>query len=268
MSHTREEEEGEAEENWLFIVQLPLRKSSSEFQFMDSILCAIIMCTCSWCLITLFDFVFILFLCRKQMSTITQRMTASREARKRQNMMATRVFSPLSPGIQRVYGGKEGNAFQFPPKPHRSAPKVKFSSKVTEFPDHSAEVDRHEESGLRQSSKMHSSTHPTSSTHSPSHVPASGHVARSPEYANVGMRSSEHGNVGMRPSEHTSLGVKASEHGNIGTRSIQGLRLQEHGKKGARTSEHLDRSMPDGESGYSKHPPTETAQTHSRKQTE
>ncbi len=199
------------------------------------------------------------------MTTVTQRMNASREARKRQNMMATRAYSPLSPVIQRVYGGKEeGNTFLFPLRPHRSAPRVKFSSKVTEFPDHNPEADRREDSGQRQSSKIHGHHSPSHSSsvhaahpsgHSPSHAPVPGH-------AGMGTRTSEHGNMGARSSEHGITGMRSSE---------QGLRMLGHGMKGGRTSDYgggSDRSMPDGDSGYSKHPPAENVHTHSRKPSE
>lgn len=196
------------------------------------------------------------------MSTVTKQMNASREARKRQNIMATRVFSPLSPVIQRVYGGREeGKAFPFPPRPHRSAPRVKFSSKVTEYSDYNHEVDRHgDDSGPRQPSKTHSHHSPSHSSsvhqsiHVPSHAPVSGH-------GSMGMRSLEYGNVSMRSSEHRNMGMR-SEHG---------MRSSEHGTKGTRTSEHGwgafsgDRNMLDGDPGYNKHSLGEASHTHTKK---
>ena len=44
--------------------------------------------------------------CRKRVTSVTQRMTASREARKHRGGHVQRTFSPLTPIIQRLYSAK------------------------------------------------------------------------------------------------------------------------------------------------------------------
>ncbi|XP_064407576.1 uncharacterized protein LOC135352328 isoform X3 [Halichondria panicea] len=81
----------------------------------------------------------------KQMTSVAQHMNANGEARKCSGGM-TRTFSPLTPIIQRLYSksdeadSKSERSFRsqrHTEDARRSAPKVKFSKTITEFPDYS-----------------------------------------------------------------------------------------------------------------------------------
>lgn len=143
----------------------------------------------------------------KSMTSVAQRMNASREARKRQTTMATRAFSPLSPVIQR-FKEEETKSSERSPRsqrynePHRQASRVKFSSTVTEYPDYivrAQDLERHADEPPRQSSK-------SSSGHSPSHT-ASGHgtPGHSPAHS-----ASGHGSLGH--STHSTSGYGSAGH--------------------------------------------------------
>ncbi|XP_064400907.1 uncharacterized protein LOC135347018 [Halichondria panicea] len=79
------------------------------------------------------------------MTSVAQRMNANREARKCGGGM-TRTFSPLTPIIQRLYSKSDeadsksersSRSQRHTEDARRSAPKVKFSKTITEFPYYS-----------------------------------------------------------------------------------------------------------------------------------